>query len=216
MSVFNRRSFRVDILTAFGTLLLVTFLAVIIYNYRSTSRVVLMLSDDLMDQTTQSVIDKTVAFLTPAAELTELSAQLFTTGILPFGNVGKLERYAIECLNSQSQIAMFLIGDRAGNFLLAKPEPDGITATKFVDRTVNPPLTTWKYWDRAFQVIRTETLTTDTYDPRSRPWYQGAEEKRGLYWTDLFIYYTGKKPGIAVSRILAESSNGFFEPGQNL
>jgi len=85
-----------------------------------------------------------------------------------------------------------------------------------VDRSVNPPLTTWKYWDKAFQVIRTETLTTDTYDPRSRPWYQGAEEKRGLYWTDLFIYYTGKKPGIAVSRILAESSNGFFEPGQNL
>ena len=53
MSVFNRRSFRVDILTAFGTLLLATFLAVIIYNYRSTSRMVLMLSDDLMDQTGQ-------------------------------------------------------------------------------------------------------------------------------------------------------------------
>ena len=59
MGIFNRRSFRVDILTAFGTLLLVIFLAVIIYNYRSTSRMVLMLSDDLMDQTTQSVIDKT-------------------------------------------------------------------------------------------------------------------------------------------------------------
>jgi len=53
LSVFNRRSFRADILTAFGTLLLVTFLAVIIYNYRSTSRMVLMLSDDLMDQTGQ-------------------------------------------------------------------------------------------------------------------------------------------------------------------
>lgn len=170
----------------------------IIYNYRSTSRAVLILCDELTDQATQSVIDKTVAFLTPPAELTELSAQLFTTGVLPF-NVAKLERYAIECLKSQSQISMFLIGDRAGNFLLAKPEPDGSTATKFVNRTVNPPLTTWKYWDKAFQVIRTETLTTDTYDPRSRPWYQGAEEKRGLYWTDPFIYYTGRKPGIAVS-----------------
>jgi len=122
LSVFNRRSFRVDILTAFGTLLLVTFLAVIIYNYRSTSRMVLMLSDELMDQTTQAVIDKTVAFLTPAAELTELSAQLFTTGVLPFDNVAKLERYAIECSKSQSEVAMFLIGDRAGNFLLAKPD----------------------------------------------------------------------------------------------
>jgi hypothetical protein len=164
-----------------------------------------MLCDDLTDQATQSVIDKTVAFLTPAAELTELSAQLFTAGVLPFDNVAKLERYAIECLHSQSQIAMFLIGDRAGNFLLSKPEPDGSTATKFVNRTVNPPLTTWKYWDKTFQVIRTETLTTDTYDPRSRPWYQGAEEKRGLYWTDPFIYYTGRKPGIAVSYPVMDS-----------
>ena len=81
MSVFNRRSFRVDILTAFGTLLLVTFLAVIIDNYRSTSRMVLMLCDDLMDQTTQSVIDKTIAILAPAAELIELSAQLFTAAV---------------------------------------------------------------------------------------------------------------------------------------
>ena len=62
MGIFNRRSFRVDILTAFGTLLLITFLAVIVYNYRSTSRIVLMLCDDLMEQTTQTVIDQTVVF----------------------------------------------------------------------------------------------------------------------------------------------------------
>ena len=37
MSIFKRRSFRVDILTAFGTLLLITFLAVVFFNYRSTS-----------------------------------------------------------------------------------------------------------------------------------------------------------------------------------
>ncbi len=196
MGIFNRRSFRVDILTAFGTLLLITFLAVIVYNYRSTSRIVLMLCDDLMKQTTQTVIGQTVSFLNPPAKLTELSARLAASGILPFGDLAKLERFAIEGLSSQSQIAMFLIGDRAGNFLLAKPEVDGSIATKFINRKVKPPLTTWKYWDKGLQVIRIETLnTTDTYDPRSRPWYQGAEEKKGLHWTDLYIFYTGKKPG---------------------
>jgi len=85
LGIFNRRSFRVDILTAFGTLLLATFLAVIIYNYRSTSRMVLMLSGDLMDQTTQAVIDKTVAFFFPPAELAELSAKLPDWKIEPPG-----------------------------------------------------------------------------------------------------------------------------------
>jgi adenylate cyclase len=199
VGIFKRRSFRVDILTAFGTLLLVTLLAVVIYNYQSTSRIVLMLCDDLMKQTTQTVINKTTGFLNDPAELTRLSAQLLTTGILPFDNQAKLERLAMECLSSQSQLAMFLIGDRRGNFVLAKPGTEGGFVTKSINRQVKPPLTTWKFWNKAFQVIRTETNTTDLYDPRLRSWYQGAEAKKGISWTDLYIFYTGQKPGITVS-----------------
>ena len=194
-----------DILTAFGTLLLVTFLAVIIYNYRSTSRIVLMLCDDLMKKTTQTVINKTMSFLTGPADLTELSARLLGGGVLPFDNQVKLERLGMECVRSQPQIAMFLIGDRQGNFLLAKTEADGSIATKYINRQVKPPLTTWKYWDKVQQVIRTETNTTDLYDPRLRPWYQGAEAKKGISWTDLYIFYTGKKPGITVSYPILDS-----------
>lgn len=199
MGVFKSRSFRVDILTAFGTLLLVTFLAVIIYNYQSTSRIVLMLCDDLIKKTTQSSINKTVAFLAGPAGLTELSARLLGGGILPMDNQTKLERLAMECLRSQPQVSMFLMGDRQGNFVFAKPEADGGIATKFINRQVKPPPTTWKYWDTALQVIKTETNITDQYDPRLRPWYQGAEAKKGISWTDLYIFYTGNKPGITVS-----------------
>ncbi len=199
MGVFKSRSFRVDILTAFGALLLVTFLAVIIYNFRSTSRVVLMLCDDLMAKTTQTVIDQTVGFLNPPAKLTALSARLATTGVLPFSDLAKMERYAIECLQSHPQIAMFFIGDRLGNFIFAKPGTDGSSATKFINRQAKPPLTTLKYWDRDLQVIKTETNTTDLFDPRLRPWYQGAEAKKGVHWTDLYIFYTGQRPGITVS-----------------
>jgi hypothetical protein len=103
LDVFKCRSFRVDILTAFGSLLLITFLAMITYNYRSTSRIVLMLCDDLMKQTTQTVINKTVAFLQNPADLTELSAKLLSSGILLFDDQAKLERFAIGCLNSQPQ-----------------------------------------------------------------------------------------------------------------
>lgn len=199
MGFFNHRSFRVDILTAFGSLLLVTLLAVVIFNYRSTSRIVLMLCDDLMRQTTQSVIYKTVAFLKGPADLTELSAKILNIGALPFDNQAKLERLAISCLNSHPQIAMFLIGDQKGNFILAKPESNGNIATKFINTKVKPPLITWQYWDKILQIRKTFFNTTDTYDPRSRPWYKGAELKKGLYWTDLYIFYTGKKPGITVS-----------------
>ncbi len=58
LTLFTRRNLRVDILTIFGGLLLVTVLVVIFYFYRNSSRVVLMPCDDLMEQTTQIVINR--------------------------------------------------------------------------------------------------------------------------------------------------------------
>jgi adenylate cyclase len=199
MRIFRNRSFRVDILTAFGTLLLITFISIVAYNYRSSYRIVLMLGDDLMKQTTQAIINETVGFLKNPAELTELSAKLIGSGIIPFNNQIKLEIFAIESLHTQPQLAAFLIGGQNGNFVLAKPDDNGGFTTKFINRQVKPFLITWKHWDKKLQVIRTETNITDLYDPRLRPWYKGAEINKGLYWTDLYIFYTGKKLGITVS-----------------
>ena len=199
LTMFSRQSLRVEILTAFGGLLLATVLVIIVYFYRSTTQVVLMLCDDLMAQTTQTVINRSMGFLKPVSSMTEMSSQLATAKVLPFKNVSHFETYAVQALNTYPQIAMFLVGDQKGNFLLSDRQPDGTFATKFVNRAKGPPVTTWKYRDKNFKVVRTEINTTDSYDPRVRPWYQGALQARGLYVTDLFIFYTGQKPGICVS-----------------
>jgi adenylate cyclase len=198
-AIFARRSLRVDILTAFGGLLLITVLVVIFYFYRNSTRVVLMLSDDLMEQTTQAVINRTVSFLIPIVDLTEMSSRLAGTQVLPFSNLAHWERYAIQVLKTYPQITQFFIGDQQGNFLLSNRQPHGVIATKYINRSKRAPITTWKYWDKNFLVIKTGTDTRDTFDPRPRPWYQGALQNRGLYLTDLYIFYTGEKPGITVS-----------------
>jgi adenylate cyclase len=205
LNLFNRRSLRVDILTAFGGLLLVTVLVVIFYFYRNSTRVVLMLCDDLMEQTTQAVINRTVSFLTPITDMTEMSSHLAGTKVLPFSNLARLEYYAIQTLNTYPQIAQFFIGDQRGSFLLSNRQPHGVTATKYINRSQRPPITTWKYRDKNFKVMKTETNTIDTFDPRIRPWYQGAKQNRRLYLTDLYIFYTGQNPGVTVSSPILDS-----------
>lgn len=37
------------------------------------------------------------------------------------------------------------------------------------------------------------------YDPRIRPWYKGAIEKGGLYWTGVYVFASSQHPGITVS-----------------
>jgi adenylate cyclase len=206
-AIFTRRSLRLDILVAFGGLLLITVLVVIFYFYRSSTDVVLMLSDDLMEQTTQTVINRTVGFLTPVAAMTEMSSQLAANKGIPFNNPASWDRYAIQALRTYPQIAMFLVGDNKGDFLLSLRQPDGTMATKFVQRSPKRAITTWKYWDNDFRVIKTETNGADNYDPRTRPWYRGAEQSRGLFLTDLYIFYTGEKPGITVSFPVLDGKN---------
>lgn len=37
------------------------------------------------------------------------------------------------------------------------------------------------------------------FDPRIRPWYQGAIDSRGTHWTDVYLFASTQKPGITVS-----------------
>jgi adenylate cyclase len=199
LSFLKRRKLRVDILTIFGGVLVITVLSVILYTYYNTSRVVLLLSDDIMEKTTEAVIDRTRHFLEPAARLAEISAHLAAAGTLPLKDRDRLERYALEVMRALPQIAMINIGDEAGNFLMPKRLPDGAIATKRIDRTVSPPRTTWTYRDRDQKVVKVETSTTDTYDPRTRPWYQAAKQSGRRCWTDMYIFFTDKKPGVTTS-----------------
>ncbi len=37
------------------------------------------------------------------------------------------------------------------------------------------------------------------FDPRVRPWYRGAINAKGVYWTDVYLFASTQKPGMAVS-----------------
>ena len=199
LSFLKKRRLRVDILTIFGGLLVLTVSFVILYSYRNTSRVVLMLCDDIMGKTTDAVIDGTTRYLMPAAKLAEISSHMAAAGVITLHDKARLEGYAIEVMQAYPQIASIDIGDEMGNFLMPKRLADGTIAMKIIDRTVSPPLTTWKYRNRNLEVVKIETSRTDEFDPRTRPWYKAAKETRRLCWTDVYIFFTDQKPGVTTS-----------------
>lgn len=41
--------------------------------------------------------------------------------------------------------------------------------------------------------------SSDTYDPRVRSWYTGAKEDGALHWTEVYVFYSDKQPGITAS-----------------
>ncbi|MBN2126317.1 MAG: Cache 3/Cache 2 fusion domain-containing protein [Deltaproteobacteria bacterium] len=126
-------------------------------------------------------------------------------------------------------LAMVYMGDERGSFWMLRRMPDGAVATKNIIRTgVSPECedrikrareqmagggnreeaaklisgciqTSWLYRDRQGQITGRETDPSETYDPRIRPWYIAAKSTGDLSWTDVYVFYSGKKPGITAS-----------------
>ena len=56
---------------------------------------------------------------------------------------------------------------------------------------------TWRRPDYA--IVKSEQDPADTYDPRARDWYRFAVERRGRVWTEPYIFFTSRKPGITLA-----------------
>ncbi len=86
---------------------------------------------------------------------------------------------------------LFVLRDREGEgwrSRLTRPGADGLSSR-------------WQRWDSRYAPLGTAWQTRD-YDPRSRPWFRGAQRLRGddaVYWTPYYTFFTAREPGITVS-----------------
>ena len=53
--------------------------------------------------------------------------------------------------------------------------------------------------DLAGAVLSREAKPWDNYDARTRPWYLGASERLGTYWTEVYPFFTGQAAGVTAS-----------------
>ncbi|MHC4887376.1 MAG: cache domain-containing protein, partial [Planctomycetota bacterium] len=193
------RAFQVDVMAAFATLIICTVLFIVFYTYHSNSKVALELSQHLVTEVTSSVIDNTTAYMKPAEEIAQLARCFAESSNLSLGQDPHLEVLLHRAVQIHPQLAMFYIGDRQGNFLMAVRKPDGSIATELIDRSGVAPRKIIRYRDAHGTLIREEVAKDASYDPRKRPWYKGVAERRAPYWTDIYVFYTGGKPGITAA-----------------
>jgi adenylate cyclase len=198
-SIMKNRPLRVDILTAFIGLLVMTVVVIILHAYIRNSKAVLALTDDMIHQAGQTVLGKAVSFLEPVSDMARLSAHIASHFNLALPENQAFETYAIEVLKAYPQVTMFNISDEKGNFLMPKRMPDWTIATKIINRNQIPAKETWKYRNILDQVVMTESSIEVDYDPRDRPWYEGAKKTGKTFWTDLYIFFSDNEPGITAA-----------------
>jgi two-component system, cell cycle sensor histidine kinase and response regulator CckA len=137
-----------------------------------------------------------------AADLTKrlLMAQVVSNDL---ARVGELERYFFDQLALYPHLAGIYFGTPDGDFYdvrRAGAEAEGSFRSKFIEHDALGQRSCRLVWrDTNFRMVTQKLDFEDAYDPRQRPWYRLALEKRSIVWTDPYVFFTSQKPGITIA-----------------
>jgi len=201
----QRNLLRSTVPIAFVVLILTAVLSIAYFSYRSNKKAVLMLSNDVLDSLNRRVCEEVESYMSPAAHMVEIVGNVIKDDNFLFERLHEIDSLTRGIIRTYPQLASFPVADTRGNFLMPKKMPDGTIHTKLIEWQDGQPLVSWMRRNAAGIATGTEKSVDASYDPRNRTWYKGAVEKRGLFWTDVYIFYSDKKPGITASYPIRDS-----------
>jgi adenylate cyclase len=195
----RRRAIRFGVPLA-GVLLIVgAIIATAWYSYRSNRSDALELSQNLIDVLDERVRAEVESYLGPAAQAVHTMAGMMPEEGLSASTRPLVERLAMQLLDDRPQIAALYVGDPAGDFLMVQRSAAGALDTKIIEHDGAWRRVAWYRRDDAGEVTAVEEVSADSFDPRTRPWYRGATSTDGLFWTDVYVFFTSRAPGLTAS-----------------
>jgi adenylate cyclase len=182
-----------------GVLLVIAaILAITLYTNRVNRAGVIALSKTLLAGLQVRIAQRVSDYLDPAARAALLARDMVAHNAVPdSGTV--LEGFAAGALNQIPQIDAFYVANRQGDFIMVRRGENGGTEIKVIHNVPGAREVMWVYRDQAGQITRTVPAPTDEYDPRTRSWYQGALKTTGLFWSDVYIFFTARAPGVTAA-----------------
>lgn len=218
----DRRRFplHVHISVMFTFLLLLTGVVLGIFNYRQTTQIILSSSEKLFNRIEQDVrldlqstyepIRHLLSLLadTPATQATTLEQRLAV--LKPFS----------QSLKDNPDLASLYLGYANGDFFMVRPlRTDALkallkapaTATYQVwsierhggsDKVVSQSL----FYDQALNLLSRQTLSDETYDPRTRAWFTSAHADADQITTAPYIFFSTHNVGTTLARRSGEDA----------
>jgi len=198
-SITKKQTFSFEIIFASLSILVFSVMIVTAYTYVNNRDAILELTEEVIDQINQRVFQNAKNYLMTAVDMTELSSRITGEGVENLKDNPRLDNLMIAILKLHPQLKNFEIGNEKGDFLMQRREDDGSISTKTMTRSQGKLEVRWKKRNLQGQVISDELYPPEDYDHRKRPWYIGAKREGKLYWSDVYIFKTGKVPGITAS-----------------
>lgn len=197
-------SLRVVLLLSVIGIQVLTVAGILLSSYLTTQDALLSHARQLMRELSANAINRSEHFLEPARVTADLTHRLANSDILTVEDLSAMERLFFEQLRLFPWFSGVYFGGTDGTFVFVKRETDssdsgasylskliyfrdGIRYVDLVQRS------------KSFVEIDRRNDYTDRFDPRSRPWFKLAHDKKTTQWTEPYIFFTSKAPGISAT-----------------
>ena len=204
-TIKRRRRLRIGLPIALVVLLLAALVAIAIYDFRVMRADALTLSKGVIGNLQHRIETEVAAYLGPIPGVVRFTRDLLADEKLLSVRRELGEKVAIGILNHTPQITAVIIGTPIGEFFMVRRFRDGAqhgleTKTiRWPDGPTGAPVMRLTRRDPSGKVVSDEPTPWDGYDPRGRPWFAGAAQRKDLFWTDVYPFFTSQSAGITGS-----------------
>lgn len=182
------------------SLQIVTVCVILASSFISTEQVLIGHAQQLMRNLSREVIHRSEEFLSPAKSAVSLTKSLARHQVVSAEKPDEMERYFFNQLLLYPHIAGIYYGNLKGDFYFVRRSAeiaDFQIKRILQDEGERTVLNRWLGVEH--NLVNSSFDPTDTYDPRSRPWFKKAVAERRQIWTDPYLFFTSKTPGITVA-----------------
>lgn len=221
------RTLRVDILTLFLSLFIVSFSFIIFFTYIKHKSSIEAFSLGTVSRASSVILEKVEALVLDAKRIPWITDSILWNIKDISADNEDLILYLLRVVQVESNFSHIFVSSTEGNFIGASDlrystQHNYMTNNRqslpsnarfslfFVDKAKGPNKNTWIYFDENLQPICSEEYVGDAYDPRQRPWYIGAMQAKGAYWTNVYSFYATGDMGISVSQPLYDKSGNII------
>ncbi len=204
-AIKRRRRRRIWLPIAAVAMLLAALIGNAVHDFKVMRADALALSADVIVNLQSRIETEIAAYLGPIPGVVRITRDLLADESLLSVRLDLAEKLATGILNQTPQLTSVLIGNPAGEFFMVRRYLDGEKRgleTKTIrrpDGSTGAPVMQLTRHGAKGEVLSDVQAPWDGYDPRGRPWFIGAAEARGLFWTDVYPFFTTKAEGITVS-----------------
>lgn len=203
---------RRSLLASVLTLNLVSLGLLLLLMYIGSHYVVTYLATSLINETQAKIqLQVNSLFGSVSNELVRLQNWV-RLGLVDMDQPDELNHLLEATFTQQDQIASVMIANPQGREHMLLRQANGWQMRRTTGRTLDGRYTVRRWDDTTRQAAQTFEEKID-YDPRTRPWYQGAMERRKqvigdmrvpdgaafVHWTAPYRFYTTQLPGVTAS-----------------